>query len=73
MTRLVQPLKFTVKKNRFSVLKLWVHAMCHNSPLHKEHCINKFYYQKNYNFSFNPYKLKHLKYSHMCSLKWKEV
>jgi hypothetical protein len=32
----------------------------------------KFYYQNNHNFSFNPYKLKHLKYSQMCSLKWKE-
>jgi hypothetical protein len=33
----------------------------------------KFYYQKNHNFSFNPYKLKHLKYFQMCSSKWKEA
>jgi hypothetical protein len=28
----------------------------------------KFYYQKNHNFNFNSYKLKHLKYFEMCSL-----
>jgi hypothetical protein len=44
MTKPVQPLKFTIfffyLKNQFSFLKLWVHATCHNSSLHKEYWMN---------------------------------
>jgi hypothetical protein len=52
------------KKKKISIARRTLHEYINHI---------KFYYQKNYNFSFNPYKLKYFKYFHMCSLKLKEV